>query len=144
MTAESFWMMFFADRIIIPFWYSQKPLRLLVNTRFSISFELHFVINFDQDSLIVLVFLFLIFSSNLLVGNVFRRLLWKQNKIQTQPSITYSKLTMETLEQVWNMFKVNNEDTRSTPLAYRSGVFIVNLEHISNLALVCLLLTLNM
>ena len=136
--------MFFSNRLIIPFCLSQKPLRLLGNTRFSVSFERDFVINFDQDSLIVLVFLFLIFSSNLLVGNVFRRLLWKQNKIQTQPSITYSKLTMETLEQVWNMFKVNNEDTRSTPLAYRSGVFTVNLEHISNLALVCLLLTLNM
>ena len=42
------------------------------------------------------------------------------------------------------MFKVNNEDTRSTPLVYRSGVSIVNLEHISQLVLVCFLLTLNM
>ena len=42
------------------------------------------------------------------------------------------------------MFKVGNEDTRSTPLAYRSGVFIANIEHISHLVLVCLLLTLTM
>ena len=44
------------------------------------------------------------------------------------------------------MFKVINKDTRTTsltPLA-RSGVFIVNFEHISHLVLVFLLLTLNM
>ena len=35
------------------------------------------------------------------------------------------------------MFKVNNKDTRS-------GIFIVNFEHISHLVLVFLLLTLNM
>ena len=29
-----------------------------------------------------------------------------------EPTITCSKLTIETLEQVWNMFKVNNKDTR--------------------------------
>ena len=28
------------------------------------------------------------------------------------------------------MFKVNNKDTRTTSLALRSGVFIVNFEHI--------------
>ena len=39
------------------------------------------------------------------------------------------------------MFKFNNKDTRTTP---RSGVFIVNFEHISHLVLVFLLLTLNM
>ena len=37
------------------------------------------------------------------------------------------------------MFIVNNKDTRTTPLA-----FIVNFEHISDLVLVFLLLTLNM
>ena len=37
------------------------------------------------------------------------------------------------------MFKVNNKDARR-----RSGVFIVNSEHISHLDLVFLLLTLNM
>ena len=43
------------------------------------------------------------------------------------------------------MFKVNNKDTRTTPLAWRrSDVFIVNFEHISHLVLVFLLLTLNM
>ena len=39
------------------------------------------------------------------------------------------------------MFKVNNKDTRAMR---RSGVFIVNFKHISHLALVFLLLTLNM
>ena len=37
------------------------------------------------------------------------------------------------------MFKVNNNDPRR-----RSGVFIVNIEHISHLVLVFLLLRLNM
>ena len=37
------------------------------------------------------------------------------------------------------MFKVNNKDT-----SRRSGVFIVNFEHVSHLFLVFLLLTLNM
>ena len=48
------------------------------------------------------------------------------------------------------MFKDNNKDTRTTPMAsfwcrqwHRSGVFIVNFEHISHLALVFLLLTCN-
>ena len=51
------------------------------------------------------------------------------------------------------MFKVNNKDTRTTPICSKltimtlerrrrgSGVFIVNSEHISHLALVFLLLT---
>ena len=48
------------------------------------------------------------------------------------------------------MFKVNNQDTRTTPLGVvlvsgrRSGIFIVTFEHISHLVLVFLLLTLNM
>ena len=54
------------------------------------------------------------------------------------------------------MFKVNNKDTRTTPLICpanqltgfcmrrRSSAFIVNFEHISYLVLVFLLLTLNM
>ena len=41
------------------------------------------------------------------------------------------------------MFKVNNKDTRTTPWR-RSGIFIVNFEHISHLVLVFLLLSLNM
>ena len=41
------------------------------------------------------------------------------------------------------MFKVNNKNTITTPEC-RSGVFIVNFEHISHLFLVFLLLTLNM
>ena len=47
----------------------------------------------------------------------------------TQPAFTCSKLTIETLEQ---------------GVKYKSGVFIVNFEHISHLVLVFLLLTLNM
>ena len=41
------------------------------------------------------------------------------------------------------MFKVNNKDTRTTPKWRRSGVFIVNFQHISHLVLVLLLLTLS-
>ena len=48
-----------------------------------------------------------------------------------QPAITYSKLTIETLEQ----------DVKYVQI--RSGVFIVNFEHISHLVLPFLLLTLN-
>ena len=42
------------------------------------------------------------------------------------------------------MFKVNNKDTRNDANDVVSGVFIVNFEHISHLALEFLLLTLNM
>ena len=41
------------------------------------------------------------------------------------------------------MFRVNNKDTERSHWR-RSGVFIVNFEHISHLGLVFLLLTLNM
>ena len=41
------------------------------------------------------------------------------------------------------MFKVNSKDTKRRHWR-RSGVFIVNFEHITHLALVFLLLTLNM
>ena len=41
------------------------------------------------------------------------------------------------------MFKVNNKDTKTTPVR-RSDVFISNFEHISHLAPVFLLLTLMM
>ena len=56
--------------------------------------------------------------------------------IVTQPAITCSKLTIETLEQGLKYVQ-SYKDTR-TP-----GVFIVNFEHISHLALVFLLLTLS-
>ena len=46
------------------------------------------------------------------------------------------------LEQGEKHVQVNNKDTRTTPI--RSGVFIVNFEHISHFVLVFLLLTLNM
>ena len=38
----------------------------------------------------------------------------------SQPAFTYSKLTTETLEQGVNMFKVNNKDTRTTPLLFHT------------------------
>ena len=44
--------------------------------------------------------------------------------------------------KVWNMFKVNKKDIRTTPSF--SGIFLVNFEHISHLVFVFLLLTLNM
>ena len=46
----------------------------------------------------------------------------------------------ETLEK--DMFTVNNKDIRTTSW-HRSGVFIVNFDHISHVFLVFLLLTLN-
>ena len=46
----------------------------------------------------------------------------------SQPAFTCSKLTIETLEHHW----------------CRSGIFIINFEHISHLVLVFVLLTLNM
>ena len=36
---------------------------------------------------------------------------------QTQPAITCSKLTIETLEQSVKLLKVKNKDIRTTPLA---------------------------
>ena len=56
-------------------------------------------------------------------------------RLLPQPTITYLKLTIETLQQLWNMFKVNYEDT--------TVVFTVNSEHIRHLVLVFLLLTLS-
>ena len=41
------------------------------------------------------------------------------------------------------MFKIDNKDTRIKIQWRRSGIFIVNFEHISHLALVFLLLTLS-
>ena len=59
---------------------------------------------------------------------------------ETQPALICSKLTLtiETLEQDVKLLKVKNKDAR------RSGVFIVNLDYISKLVLVFILLTLNM
>ena len=42
------------------------------------------------------------------------------------------------------MFKVNNKKTKERRQWRRSSAFMVNLEHISHLVLVLLLLTLNM
>ena len=57
----------------------------------------------------------------------------------TQATFAYLKSSIETIEKVWNMFKVDNKNTRKR----RSGVFIVNFEQISHLFLVFLLLPMN-
>ena len=57
-----------------------------------------------------------------------------QRRLQNiQSAITCSKLTIETLEQGRNMFKVNNRDTRTMPVA----------SSVSHLVLVFLLLSLS-
>ena len=61
----------------------------------------------------------------------------------TQPANTYSKLTIETLEQVAKCSKLTIKTTERRHWD-RSSVFIVNFEHISHVALAFLLLTLNM
>ena len=57
------------------------------------------------------------------------------------------KLNLKNLQSTFPtgnyLFKVNDKNTRTTPWR-RSGIFIVNFEHISHLVLVFLLLTLNM
>ena len=50
-----------------------------------------------------------------------------------------TRTTFETVDQVWNILKVNNKDTR----AQNDAMIIVNFEHISHLLLVFLLLTLS-
>ena len=65
--------------------------------------------------------------------------------LPSQLTYSCSKSTIETLEKVWSMFKMNNINIRTTLLTLRrcSGVFIVNFGHISLLFLTFLLLTLN-
>ena len=63
----------------------------------------------------------------------------KISENHTQPAFTCSKSTVETLEQ--GVKYVQRSQRRWWR---RSGVFIVNFGHISHLALVFLLLTLNM
>ena len=41
----------------------------------------------------------------------------KYKKVPTQPAFTSSKLTKETLKQGVKYLRVNNKDTRTTPLA---------------------------
>ena len=58
--------------------------------------------------------------------------------VEAQQTNTYSQSTTETLEKGVNLFKVNNKRCHWR----RSVVFIANFEHISQLFLVFLLLTL--
>ena len=59
----------------------------------------------------------------------------------SQPASSCSKLTKETREQICSKLTLKTPERRYWR---RSGVFIVNFEHISDLALLFLLLTLNM
>ena len=69
-------------------------------------------------------------------------LMWNEITHLYQLTFTCSKWTIETLENVWNMFKVNNKKLGRRHWR-RSGVFIVNSEHILHLFLMFLFLTLN-
>ena len=60
----------------------------------------------------------------------------------TLAGICLLKVSIETLEQMWNIFKFKNKETRRTPMA-DSVVYIDNFEHILQLVLVFLLLTLS-
>ena len=60
----------------------------------------------------------------------------------SQIAFTCSESTIETLENVWNMFKVDNK-TLERRRGRLSGVFINNFAHISYLFVVFLLVTLN-
>ena len=61
--------------------------------------------------------------------------------ILSQPAITCSDLTIETLEQSVRNFRVNSKNTRTTSTSF--WFFTVNFEHISHLILVFLLLNLS-
>ena len=58
----------------------------------------------------------------------------------TQPVFTCSKSTMETPNNVWNLFKVNDKHTRMKPLTC-SGIFVVNFQQISHFAFMFSLFT---
>ena len=60
----------------------------------------------------------------------------------SQLAFTCSKVTIETLKNVSNILKVNNKKHQNNANWCRFGVF--NFEHISQLVLVFVLLTLNM
>ena len=68
------------------------------------------------------------------------RVYFKSKPYTTLLTFTCSKSTIETREKMRHMFKVDNKNTRTTSL---TGVFIVNLEHISHLYLLFLYLILN-
>ena len=71
-------------------------------------------------------------------------LVWPLLQKASQPAFTYSKLTIETLEQRCEIYSKLTIEIPERRHWRRSGIFIVNFEHISHLVLVFLLLTLNM
>ena len=62
---------------------------------------------------------------------------------KSQETFSCSKSTIETLEKKCEICSKLTIETPERPQSRRSGVFIVNFEHISHLFLVFLLLTLN-
>ena len=67
----------------------------------------------------------------------------KEQKTISQLKTICSKPTTETLKKVWNVFKVNNKNTRMTSLTSCRRCFIINFEQIPNLFLVFLYLILD-
>ena len=68
---------------------------------------------------------------------------WLDCQKKNQISRNFHLFGVETLKKVWNIFKVNNKDTRTTYWG-RSNLFIVNLEHVSHLFRMFSLLTLSL
>ena len=102
-----------------------------------------FIVNFEFVSRLFLIFLFLTLSRQVFAGlfPTLSHTFIAEHIKPAQLTFTCSKLTVETPENMWNIFKVNSKNTRTvTP---RSVVLIVSFEHISHLLLVFLLLTLN-
>ena len=52
---------------------------------------------------------------------------------ETQPTTACSRPTTEKLEKMWNVFKVNNKNTRTTSMVLFWCLICVNFEHISHL-----------
>ena len=65
-----------------------------------------------ENCIIDIAFIELLFHI-LMFGNVHEMFNKYPDLIQSQPAITCSKLTIETLEQGVNMLKVSNKDTRA-------------------------------
>ena len=102
-----------------------------------------FIVNFEFVSRLFLIFLFLTLSRQVFAGlfPTLSHTFIVEHIKPAQLTFTCSKLTVETPENMWNIFKVNSKNTRTvTP---RSVVLIVSFEHISHLLLVFLLLTLS-
>ena len=63
--------------------------------------------------------------------------------VSYQPGIYLLRVNNRNIEQVWNMFKVNDKYTRTTPLALKDNSNSNSIDSISHLVLVFLLLILS-